>query len=86
MCVPQLSNLLFSSEFDKNSLFLPAKNARQLRSSNSYLLFVPIFKTNIGSGSFSVTAPTYWNSIPEHVKSTNTVMESRRQLKTYLLN
>ena len=48
-----------------HSLLLPAKKARQIRSSNSDL-FVPRFKTNIGSSFLFlyVAAPTIWNFTP----------------------
>ena len=51
---------------------------------DSFRHFVPRFKTNIGSRYFTVAAPTLWNSLPTDVKSTNTVMTSHGQLKTYL--
>jgi len=45
---------------------------------------VPRVKTHAGTRAFSVAVPTLWNSLPEHVKSSNTIVYSRHQLKTYL--
>ena len=64
-----------------HSLLTPAKQPRQLRSSNYNLLFVPSVKTNVGTRAFSVAAPTLWNSLPVCVKSVATF---RRKLKTHL--
>ena len=36
--------------------------------------FVPRLKTYIGSRSISVAAPTHWKSLPDNMKSANTVM------------
>ena len=52
-----------------NSQLIPAKQPRQLPSSNSNLLFVPSVKTNVGTRAFSVAAPTLWSSLPVNVKS-----------------
>ena len=52
-----------------HSLLTSARRHRQLRSSNSNLLFIPSVKTNIGTKTFSVAAPTLWNSLPVSVKS-----------------
>ena len=67
------------------NIYIPAKNARQLRSSNSQLRFIPRLKTNnMGSRSFSVA--TLWNTLPDSVKSANTVMTICRHIKTYLFH
>ena len=55
-----------------------------LRSSGSHLLSVPRVKTNAGTRSFSVAAPTLWNSLPDSVKSARHLASFRRNLKTYL--
>ena len=55
-----------------------------LSSVKAFFFVVPRFKTNIGSRYFTVAAPTLWNSLPNDVKSTNTVMTFHGQLKTYL--
>ena len=48
-------------------------NSRHLRSSNSQLFVIrfPRFKTNIKSMSFSVAAPSLWNTLRDNVKSAN---------------
>ena len=43
-----------------HSLLTPARQPRQLRSSNSNLRFVPSVKINVGTKVFSVVAPTLW--------------------------
>ena len=67
-----------------NSLLTPARQPRQLRSSNSNLLFVPSVKTNDGTRAFSVAAPTLWNSLPVSVKSVGNIATFRHKLKTHL--
>ena len=69
-----------------HSLFTPARMARQLRSSTSRLLFIPRIKTNIGTRTFSIAAPTLWNSLPVSVKSCEDISTFRRHLKTYLFH
>ena len=66
-----------------HSLLTPARQPRQLRSSNSNLLFVPSVKTN-GTRAFSVAAPTLWNSIPVSIKSVGNIKTFRRKLETHL--
>ena len=57
-----------------NSMFTPARQPRQLRSSGSNLLSVPRVKTNSGTRAFSVAAPTLWNSLPVSVKSAGNIV------------
>ena len=68
-----------------HSMLTPARQPRQLRSSGSGLLSVPRVKTNAGTRSFSVAAPTLWNSLPDSVKSARNIVSFRRNLKTYLI-
>ena len=65
------------------SLLTPARQPRQLRSSNSNLLY-PSVKTYLGTRAFSVAAPTLWNSLPVSVKSVGNITTFRRKLKTCL--
>ena len=44
-------------------LLTPARQPRQVRSSNFNLLFVPSVKTNVETRALSVAAPTLWNSL-----------------------
>jgi len=45
----------------------------------------PVCK-NIGDRAFSVAGPTVWNSLPEPVRSAETLSSFKRKLKTYLFN
>ena len=67
------------------SLLTPARQPRQLRSSNSNILFVPSVKTNVGTRTFSVAALTLWNSLPVSVKSVGNITTFRHKLKTSVL-
>ena len=61
---------------------------RNLRSGFRGLsLVVPVHQTQAyGARSFSVAAPTPWNSLPVDIKNTQTLFLSKRKLKTFLLN
>ena len=56
-----------------HSLLIPSRQHRQLRISNSNLVFVPSVKTNVGTRAFSVAAQTLWNSLPVSVKSVGNI-------------
>ena len=47
---------------------------------------VPRTKTKLGDRAFSVAGPTVLNSLPESVRSAETLSTFKRKLKTYLLN
>jgi len=49
---------------------------RELRSSGFQLLSVPGVKTHAGTGALSVAVPMFWNSLSEHVKSSNSIVSS----------
>ena len=70
--------------YSTHSRLTPAKQPRQLRSSNSNLLFVPNVKTNVGTRAFSVAAPTLWNSLPVSVKSVGNITTFCCKVKTHL--
>ena len=55
---------------------------RALRSSSADLLYVPRAKTAFGSRSFSIAAPTVWNSLPQDIRLCTSVATFRRHLKT----
>jgi hypothetical protein len=58
--------------------------ARQLRSSSQSLLKVP--RANLitaGDKAFSVFAPKAWNSLPLHIRQSDTVEQFKRNLKTH---
>lgn len=66
------------------SLLSKAIPSRSLRSNQGLLLFVPRVKTVTGSRAFSSSAPTLWNSLPLSLRSSNSVLSFRKNLKTYL--
>lgn len=58
--------------------------ARPLRSTTQQLLAIP--KTRLktrGDRAFSVIAPKLWNSLPLHIKSCNTIVSFKTNLKTH---
>ena len=57
---------------------------RPLRSSSRGLLKVPRSNTKYGNRSFSVSAPTLWNSLPDHLRLTTDLCSFKCDLKTYL--
>jgi len=64
-----------------------SKPVRQrLRSVSSLDYIVPRTKTKFGDRAFSVAGPTVWNSLPESVRSAETLSGFKRKLKTYLFN
>jgi len=60
------------------------RQPRELRSSGFHLLSVPRVKTHGGKHAFSVAVPTIWNSLSEHVKSSNNIVSFRHHLETHL--
>ena len=54
---------------------------QRLRSASSLDFIVPRTRTK-----FSVAGPTVWNSLPESVRSAETLASFKRKLKTYLFN
>ena len=53
------------------------------RSSASHLLSVPRHNLSCGARAFRVAAPKIWNSIPLHIRQSQTYSSFRRHLKTY---
>ena len=60
---------------------------RQLRSGQSgRLLCIPsLQRETFTSRSFSYTAPTLWNPLPQHLRNENSTPTFKKHLKTYLL-
>ena len=85
----KLASLTFKATHNKfppylSRLLTPYRPSRVLRSSfSSNLLQVP--RTNIifGPCSFRAAAPTVWNSLPDSIRSSNTLNSLRRYLKTH---
>ena len=67
-----------------SELISPYVPARPLRSSNTYLLSIPTAVTShFSSRSFSVSAPSTWNSLPQHIRSIDRLSTFKRQLKSH---
>jgi len=66
------------------SMLSLAPKPKELRSSGFHLLSVPRVKTHAGVRTFSVAVPTLWNSLSEHIKSSNSIVSFRHYLKTDL--
>ena len=60
------------------------QSSRTLRSSSEKLLKVPKVNLKAGNRSFSYSAPTVWNSLPLHLRNTNTLSLFKSRLKTHL--
>ena len=67
-----------------SSLFHPYVPARQLRSSGENKLVVPFTQIEAALKSFSVTAPTVFNKLPEAVRNCDTASNLGLKLKTFL--
>ena len=50
----------------------------------SLLLTPKIYTTTNGKRAFSHAAPEFWNSLPEYIKSAESILEFKSSLKTYL--
>jgi hypothetical protein len=57
---------------------------RSLRSGSKQLLVIPDIRSANGRRSFSFAAPTIWNSLPDEVRSSNTLLTFRKRLKSHL--
>ncbi|XP_029958222.1 uncharacterized protein LOC115396479, partial [Salarias fasciatus] len=66
-------------------LFLPYRPSRALRSSGSALLCVPKARTKThGEAAFGHYGPRLWNSLPENLRTAETVDIFKGRLKTHL--
>ena len=68
-------------------LLLPASSVqtRELRSSNTKLLFKPRSR-NIRCAAFSYVAPRRWNSLPQSLRQTENLKTFKHRLQAYLLS
>ena len=57
-------------------------SSRVLRSTGFHLLSDCWVKTHSGTRAFSVAVPILWNSLPRHVKSSNSIVSFQYYLKT----
>uniref|UniRef100_A0A671UM61 Reverse transcriptase domain-containing protein n=1 Tax=Sparus aurata TaxID=8175 RepID=A0A671UM61_SPAAU len=70
-----------------SDLLLPYQPSRTLRSSGSGLLSLPKPRTKThGEAAFSHYGPRLWNSLPENLRSAETVDIFKGRLKTHLFN
>jgi hypothetical protein len=68
-----------------NSLLNEYKPSRSLRSQHKFLLEQPVYNLkSYGLRSFSVCAPMLWNTLPLHIKNSESLVIFKRNLKTYL--
>src|SRR5260221_26907 len=66
-----------------SSLLQSYNPSRTLRSSDKLLLQTIPTKTNFGSRAFRSAAPSIWNSLPLHVRSADSLLSFKRNLKTH---
>ena len=59
---------------------------RHLRSSDKHLLVTPRTRTLYGDQAFSVSAPTLWNSLPQEIRSCQSLQTFKCLLKTFMFN
>jgi len=59
---------------------------QRLCSASSLDYIVPRTRTKFADRAFSVAGPTVWNSLPESVRSAETLASFKRKQKTYLFN
>jgi len=56
---------------------------KSTRSSSTQLLFVPHHNLSFGSRAFRVSAPKVWNTLPLHIRQSQSLSTFRRHLKTH---
>jgi len=59
---------------------------QRLRSASSLDFIVPQTRSKFGDHAFCAAGLTVWNSLPESVRSAETLASFKRKLKTYLFN
>ena len=70
-----------------SSLLSEYSTGRHLRSSNKGLLSVPrTHHKTYGDRAFAVAAPKLWNTLPIHIKQSDTISNFKTNLKTFLFN
>jgi len=61
--------------------------SRCLRSTNCYLLAVPsCAKSSFASRAFCVSSPNNWNSLPAHIRSSDSLVTFQSRLKSHLFS
>ena len=70
-----------------SDLLLPYQPSRTLRSSGTGLLIIPKVRTKThGEAAFSHYGPHLWNSLPENIRTAETVDIFKRRLKSHLFS
>ena len=65
-------------------LIAPYIPPRSLRFSNKNLLIVPDIRSEMGCRSFSYASPSIWNSLPQNIRSSDSLSAFCGLLKTFL--
>jgi len=77
-----LHNLAPTYLYDLLQEYTPS---RTLRSSSSGLLTIPTSRlSTMGARAFSCSAPRLWNSLPPHIRQSDSITSFKSQLKTHL--
>jgi len=66
--------------------YTPYAASRQLRSASLNLLSQPRINITLTSRGFRHDGPTFWNSLPHHLRSTNSYTVFKSNLKTHLFS
>ena len=66
------------------SVLIPQTYHYSMRSSDHLCLVIPKSRTVLGKRAFSVSGPTFWNSLPVSVRCAQSLGSFRSRLKTYL--
>jgi len=54
------------------------------KSSRTLMLNIPPFHSRYGERSFSVSGPRLWNMLPHEIRSSNTLFDFKKKVKTHL--
>ena len=65
-------------------LYVPTRALRS--SADNRRLVVPLARTALVAKSFSIAAPTLWNNLPLHIRSSDTLSSFKSSLKTFLFS
>jgi len=61
-------------------------SGRRLRSTSIPTFVVPCTRTNLGDRSLAEAGPRLWNSLPEHLRQSESLAIFKRQLKTFFFS
>jgi len=86
----KLATLMFKSLHGCAPLYLSdacqstKETSHRLRSSSTTTYVIPRTRTRLGDRAFDVAGPRLWNNLPASLRSTDSIAQFRKQLKTYL--